>query len=125
MACIPGESGDGFGNDHVNLARAAVLQHLIKIIALCGLGTASRFICVDTDAYPAFLLCNQAGVIIDLRFKGILLVRTVGTHAAVGAYPDAWHFMGFQFLANRLNSGDYFYYFLSHLVLLSPERFSC
>lgn len=84
---VPGEAGEGFGQDGVDLAPLAGGDHLIEVFPLFHAGPRKSLVSKDAGQLPVWILLDLLGVVGFLRLVAGDLLLAVGGYPAVGRYP--------------------------------------
>ena len=79
------KSADGLGDDPVDLALHAVVDHDIELFTLFRVGAGNAIIGVYTCKLPFRVSCDVVGVVRNLGLITSGLLLAVGTYPAVGS----------------------------------------
>ena len=91
---VPGEAGDAFGEDQVNLPSLAICNHLVELFPMGQGGAADPFIGVDTRQSPVGVAADVILVILFLQLVGGGLFHIPGgypgvdSHRQRGTFPE-------------------------------------
>ena len=102
---VAGEAGDGFGEDHVDLALPALPDHAKKILALAGGSACDAFIRENIRHRPVGVCHDFFRVVCFLVFVAVELLVLFRGHAAVCGYPEI--FLLFLILRRFLLCGNH------------------
>ena len=65
------KAGDGFHDDHVNLALLASADHAVELVALFVARSGDTLVGVYAFKYPSVLRLDSFGVVLDLGFVAV------------------------------------------------------
>lgn len=91
---VPGEAGDTFGEDQVNLPSLAICNHLVELFPMGQGGAADSLIGVDARQSPVGVAADVILVILFLKLVGGGLLHIPGGHPGVdshrqpGTFPE-------------------------------------
>ena len=94
---VSGESADGLGQDHVDLAGLAVIDHTVELVSLFSVGAADTVVRIYLDKFPFRLALDVGCVVLDLNVVAGFLFFIFSRYTAVGSHPCFLDF-GFRLL---------------------------
>ena len=101
---VPGKAADRLGNHHVDPACHAVVDQAIELFTLLRISAGNAVVGVNTCQFPAGMLTNVIGVMLDLGLvAGCLFIR-IRRNPAVGCHPNLTR-LTFVFSASASGSG--------------------
>ena len=83
---VPGEAGDAFGQDQVNLPSLAICNHLMELLPMGQGGAADSLIGVDARQSPVGVATDIILVILFLQLVGGGLLHIPGGHPGVDSH---------------------------------------
>ena len=84
---VPGEPGQGFGEDHVDASPFTGGDHAVELRALLHTGSGQALVSEDPCHLPVWSLLNFLRVVGLLSGVAVELLLAVGGHPAVGRHP--------------------------------------
>ena len=81
---VSGETGDGFGDDQVDLVLFAHLDHSLEFGAVLCVHAREPFVSEYLHQLPLFFSLNEAGIYPNLVGVGVLLISRIGRYPAIG-----------------------------------------
>ena len=85
---VPGEAGDGLGEDQVDAARLGVREHAVEAVPPGEARAADPLVGIDARQGPAGMVDDQVVVVGALDRVGALLLLQVGADPAVRRHPQ-------------------------------------
>ena len=138
---VPGEAGDAFGEDEVNLPSLAICNHLVELLSMGQGGAADSLIGVDARQSPVGVAADVILVILFLQLVGGGLFHIPGgypgvdSHRQRGTFPKEipWFFGGKErvilLVDWRVNApthtfllGEAIVFLTSYIMMLLPCR---